>query len=71
MDRASISYAQRGDATPEAEISVLSACYQFILDCHAKKGATRRGSPDDGTEVKEDSADEQRSTRAKPACLGS
>jgi hypothetical protein len=62
VDRASISYAQRGGATPQAEISVLSACYQFILDCHAKKEATRPGSPDDGTKVKEDSANGHRRT---------
>jgi hypothetical protein len=47
VDRASISYAQHGDATPQAEISALLACYQFILDCRAKKEATRPGSPDD------------------------
>ena len=42
-----IAYAPRPDATPEAEIATLAAVYRFVLDCHAKKEATRPGSPDD------------------------
>jgi hypothetical protein len=57
-----IAYAQRPDALPDAELSTLAAIYRFVLDCHAKKEATRPGSPDDGTKVKEDSANEHRST---------
>ena len=43
-----ITYAARGEASPQAEISALSAVYSFILDCHAKKrGTTLGGRPDD------------------------
>jgi hypothetical protein len=42
-----ITYAPRSDATPEGELSALSAVYKFILDSHAKKEATRPGSPED------------------------
>jgi hypothetical protein len=41
-----IAYAQRPDALPDAELSTLAAIYRFVLDCHAKKEATRPGSPD-------------------------
>ena len=46
-----IAYAPRPDATPEAEIATLAAVYKFVLDCHAKKEATRPGSPDDAKEA--------------------
>ena len=36
---AHIRYAQRPDATPEAELSALAAVYRFVLDCRAKKEA--------------------------------
>jgi hypothetical protein len=41
------TYTQRSGATPEAETSALAAVYKFVLDCHAKKKATRPGGPDD------------------------
>jgi len=41
------TYTPRHDATHEAELSTLAAVYRFVLDCHAKKEATRPGSPDD------------------------
>jgi hypothetical protein len=56
------TYASHGDALPEAEVATLAHIYKFVLDCHAKKEATRPGSPEDGTKVKEDSAYEHRST---------
>ena len=64
MDKPAISYAHRPDATPEAESSALTNVYRFVLDCHAKKGAATSpvSRPDDGTKVKEDSANEHRST---------
>ena len=39
MNKPSISYALRPDATLEAESNVLANVYRFILDCHAKKKA--------------------------------
>ena len=57
-----ITYAPRPDATAEAEIGALANVYKFLMDCRARKEATRPGSPDDGIKVKEDSADEHRST---------
>jgi len=44
---ASIIYRQRPDATPKGELSTVSACYRFILDCHAKKKGACPGAPDD------------------------
>lgn len=54
-------YAPRPDATPETELSALANVYVFVLS-RAMKEATRPGSPDDGTKIKEDSANEHRST---------
>jgi hypothetical protein len=51
-----ITYTPRLDATPEAKISALANVYGYVLACRAKKEAAHPGSPDDGTEVKEDSA---------------
>jgi len=48
MSSARIVYSQCPDtATPEAEISALSAVYSFILDCRAKKEAAPESRPDD------------------------
>jgi hypothetical protein len=49
MDSARIAYSQRPDATPEAEAGALANVYKFVLDSHARKEATRPGSPDDAT----------------------
>jgi hypothetical protein len=54
-----IHYAQRPDATPEAELGALASVYRFVLDCHEKKEAAPESRPDDGTKVKEDSANER------------
>jgi hypothetical protein len=48
MSNPPIVYRPREDATPEAELSVLSACYAFILQKHQeRKKATRPGGSDD------------------------
>ena len=57
VDSPSITYARHPDATPEGETTALANVYAFILDCHAKKKGTGPGAPDDGTKVKEVSAD--------------
>ena len=57
---AHIRYAQRPDATPEAELSALVAVYRIVLG--AQKGTAPESRPDDGTKIKEDSANEHRST---------
>jgi hypothetical protein len=62
MSSTRIAYSQRPDVTPETEVSVLAAIYKLAINSHARKEATRPGSPDDGTKVKEDSANEHRST---------
>jgi hypothetical protein len=62
VDKPSISYALRPDATLEAESNVLANVYRFILDCHAKKMAAEPApEPDgrDGTKLQGDSADAQ------------
>ena len=46
MSKASIAYAPRLDATPQAELTALASVYRFVLDCHEKK-ATCPGGPDD------------------------
>jgi hypothetical protein len=46
MSSPHISYIPHPDAKPETEISALAGVYRFILD-HAKKEATRPGSPED------------------------
>jgi hypothetical protein len=42
-----IRYAQRPDATLEAELSALASAYRFVLDCHAKKEAAPESRPED------------------------
>jgi hypothetical protein len=42
-----IRYAERPDATLEAELSALASAYRFVLDCHAKKEAAPESHPDD------------------------
>jgi hypothetical protein len=54
---APIAPVPRPETTPEEELSALAAVYRFILDCHARKGAAPASRPDDGTAVKEESAD--------------
>ena len=52
-----IAYAPRPDATPEAEIATLAACYRIILDSHSKRDRhLDKDGPNDGTTTKEDSA---------------
>ena len=48
MGSARIAYAQRTDATPEAQVGVLASIYKLAINSHVrKKEATRPGSPDD------------------------
>jgi hypothetical protein len=46
MDGIRLTYAARFDATPETEFNALAVCYRFLLDCRAKKEATRPGGPE-------------------------
>jgi hypothetical protein len=57
----SIEYKSRSDTTAETKASVLCAVYKFVLDRNARKEAAPESRPD-GTKVKEDSANEHRST---------
>jgi hypothetical protein len=41
-----ITYSQRPDTRPEAELTALASVYRFVLDCHEKKAAYP-GGPDD------------------------
>jgi hypothetical protein len=54
MSNSRIVYRARDDATTEAEMSALVAIYKICVESHAKKGATRPGSPDDAEERSED-----------------
>jgi hypothetical protein len=55
MTEPRISYSGYADTSPEAEISVLAAIYKLAISCHARKEATRPGSPDAAKEIKNDS----------------
>ena len=63
VDKPSVTYTPRPDATPEAEVNVLANVYRFILDCHAKRMAAEPApEPDgsnDGIKLQGDSADAQ------------
>ena len=64
MSSPRITYTPRPDAPPEAQVSVLASIYKLAINSHAKKRGRLldKGGPDDGTESKEDSANEHRST---------
>jgi hypothetical protein len=48
VDKLSITYAPRLDATPEAELGALSSIYAFILQKHQERQkATLPGGPED------------------------
>jgi hypothetical protein len=47
---------------PDGELSALAAIYQLCIRRHARKEAAPESRPDDGTKVKEDSANGHRST---------
>ncbi len=57
MSRPLISYVSRPDATPEGELSALSAVYRFLLaDAHpTKEGGPAQSRPDDAKGSKHDS----------------
>jgi hypothetical protein len=57
MSSLRITYTPRSDATPEAEISALAACYRIILESQSKRDRLLdKDGPNDGTTTKEDSA---------------
>ena len=64
MAKPSISYTPRPDSTPASEISALVAVYRLCLRSHASKRGRLldKSGPNDGTKVKEDSANENCST---------
>ena len=43
--------------TAEQARDARARAWMFAFECHAKTKGTRPGAPDDGTKVKEDSAD--------------
>ena len=57
-----VAYTPRPGATHEAELSALAAIYKLCMSSHARKEAAPESRPEDGTKVKEDSANEHRST---------
>ena len=58
MSEPAVSYKPRSDTTPESELATLAAVYRFIIDCHATRRPPK-SRPNDGTKVKEDSANER------------
>ena len=57
MPEPTISYAPRPDATPEAELNALAACYRIILDSAKKRGRLLdKGSLEDAKGSKHDRA---------------
>ena len=57
-----ITYVPRPDAPAEAEILSLAAVYQIVLNAQQKGRIPDKNGPNDGTEFKEISANEHRST---------
>lgn len=58
-----IVYSPRDDTSAKVEASILANIYALALQKYrVKQEATRPGSPDDGTVIKEDSANGHRST---------
>jgi hypothetical protein len=62
MKSSGIVYRPRACARPETELSALACLYRFVLDCHARKEATRPGSPEAAKETKNDSRHCHRNT---------
>ena len=52
MVKPSVIYAPRPDATPEAEVSALSACYAFILQQQREK---QEGGPATAPDARKES----------------
>ena len=62
MSSARIVYSQRPDAASAAELNALAAVYRTVLNAEQRGRIPDKSGPEDGTEVKEDSANEHRST---------
>jgi hypothetical protein len=59
VDKPTIAYIPRADATSETELNVLASVYRYVLlESNARKESARPGAPDDGTKTKEDSTSE-------------
>jgi hypothetical protein len=56
-----IIYSVRSDTAPEMALSTLANVYRFVLDRQATKEAAPESRPDDGTKIKEYSANEHNS----------
>ena len=74
--RADITAKLADSLTPEQACDARARAWSYAFECfdrHTKKRGRLldKGDLDDGTKVKEDSANEHRSTRAEPACFGS
>lgn len=63
MASTKVAYSARLDTTPEGETNALASVYRFVLDCHAKKKASRPGGPDDAEESKNDRTAEPKYNR--------
>lgn len=50
------------DASPDASRDARARAWAFAFECYRKKKGSRPGAPDDGTESKEDSADDRKYT---------
>jgi hypothetical protein len=57
-----ITYVQHSNTAPQSELSALAAVYRIVLTAKQKGRLPDECGPDDGTEVKEDSANVYRST---------
>ncbi len=54
MDSSRITYAGLTNTTLETEISALANVYKYVLDCRAKKEATRPGGPEDPERISDE-----------------
>lgn len=65
MSSARIQYVRRADATPEAELNALAACYRLILDHALEKSAVGMTSTD-GDDTREESRSDSRTKAILP-----
>ena len=56
MSEPRITYAPRPDVTAETELSTLAVVYRIVLNANQRGRIPYKSGPDDGTKVKEDSA---------------
>jgi hypothetical protein len=58
MTKPRIIHTTKASTRAEQPCDARARAWAYVFDCYRKKEGSRPGAPDDGTEVKEDSANE-------------